>query len=141
MKKMNKKTKIIIGVVAGIAVIGTTIFLVRRNRKRKNEEMTRGGDFSDDFEALQTTETADEIRQRLRAEASADPAEWKARGALDKGYDILPEYIKKYDIPDIRILEWMYHIKEESSWGKNLTGEDLYEAAQYQAAKAKGLAS
>lgn len=65
-----------------------------------------------------------------------DCSNWKAKEAIQKGLRIDPTWIKKHDIDDCTILQWMYHIKYESSWGRDKSGRALFEDAVYQAHKA-----
>lgn len=109
-------------------IIGIAAFFFFRNK---------GGADQREGEDQPQQESEEDFKRRMLQQC---PNNWKVKEALKKGLIIYPEYLKKYEISDCDILGWMYEIKYQSSWGINLTGEQLYEAAQYQAALQQGKA-
>jgi len=66
---------------------------------------------------------------------------WKARGAITQNLikGINPNWRPLYyGVPKCLILDLMWEIKNKSDWGKELTGLELFRAAEYQAAKQIG---
>lgn len=129
---MKKSTKIAIVSVSILALGGLGYYLYSKNKKSQDSLFK-------EEDSSESEMTNDELKSLYQNECSA-PSMWKARGALSKGLLIQPEWDRdsKYDgLSNCHILEWMYHIRYESSWGKNKRGKELYKAALHQANEQK----
>lgn len=125
---MKKKTKNILIIVAVIAVVAIAAYFFTKGKDDSSaggdQTMSAGGDGA----GAETRSTPSQI---------SDCSNWKAKKAIQKGLSINPSWIKKHGIDDCVILEWMYHIKYETEWGKNLSGKKLFEDAEFQANEAQ----
>lgn len=136
-----------------VAGIGLFVFLkMRRTNETKtkkgeqNPEIPSGNIYGEDpMPELKRTcgrKHAEQLQrvgyQKAKEEGFAD--DWKQYYAVKK-YTIKPEYTLKHDVSLCDVLGWMYQIDTlEGGSGYNYSNdEELFDAAQFQAAKSKGL--
>lgn len=119
---MKKQTKVIIA-VALLVVIAVVVFFVVNKSKDKPITKSAG--------APGGAPTTRSVPSQI-----SDCSNWKAKETIKQGLVINPDWIKRYDIDDCTILEWMYHIKKETDWGRSYTGEKLFQEAIFQAHQA-----
>lgn len=116
---MKKRTKYIL-IITSIIVVAVVVFLIVKSRSDKNESDSK----SDDSERSVDEYTPPQC------------SNWQADAAIKQGLIISPNWVRRRpEVPECKVLGMMFYIKNNTDWGGQLNGQQLMQAAEYQASK------
>lgn len=110
---MEKKTKIILGVIGGLAVVGTTIAIVKKRAKRRAEGLAEESVISDATDVVSSAVSS--VTNTFVSPCSKNPSFPIKKGQKSKGVRDVQIYINRFGkLPE--------KIKEDCDFGSKTDG-------------------